>query len=121
MDGPVDEAESAWARVAVLLRIGDVEQAALQACYAVAVTRWSNPPLDHGGIRIQGSAYLPVGWVFINPDQHTAVVNAEIRSEFMLSMLLRAIARPTCSGPTFRQFDVQQWRAQEAAEGIEFD
>ncbi len=109
---------AAWARVSILLNLGDVPAATTAAIAASALTHWYRRYGDHqcvdSAARVYDSGDLPVGWMWFEPDRGRVLVSSDVVSHYGLSpQLYRFAATVTrLEGPAFRWFDLDNWKVE---------
>lgn len=106
-DGP----SPAWARVAILLNLGRLDEARDLGVQVMADTTWLTHGACLGGPRIHGVPDLPVGWVIIDPRMQRAVINSDVLQAFGASAHLYAFMRtgPRQVEPLLRTYDPRAW------------
>lgn len=111
--------EPAWARVSILLNLGDIAAATAAAREASAVSRWRWDFGDYQNdtlVMIYDTPLLPVGWMWFEPAEvgHGRVLlSRDVVSEFALKTPMWSFAAlvTRLPEPSFRSFDVANWRA----------
>jgi hypothetical protein len=103
---------AAWARVRILLNLGQIEEAATAASEAARRTVWCDDALAIGGPDVHALADLPPGWCFLDPAANLAVINDEVVDELCGAVALFQFVRVcnSLTAPVFRWYDVENWR-----------
>jgi hypothetical protein len=113
---------AAWARVRILLNLGDVAQATTEAVRAAKLTIWCEEPLQVGGPPIHAVAEMPAGWAFLDPGvPQLAVLNTDVVDEFAMSVCMFQFVRvcSDLSGPAMRFYDIENWRLLDGMDDAE--
>lgn len=106
--------QQGWARVRILLNLGDVTAATAEAVEASALTDWDRfwLKIAWGAGLIHGTDEMPVGWCWLEPGSYRLLIAQSVLEEFSLSNALAEFADviERMDSPGFRSFDVENWR-----------
>ena len=119
---PPEPPPGAWARVRILLNLGRLDEAAREASVAAQPTRWACPRVKLGGPDVFGHPDLPVGWCFLDPGADLAVLNSDILADYS-SMIMFDFVRAceSLEAPTFRWYDVANWKLLRDMDDAEYE
>lgn len=102
----------AWARVRILLNLGDIPAAASAATQALP--GMSKRYRSHfGGTQVFANPDIPSGWCYLNPVRRSAVVNLDVWDAHACHPAMYSFCDdviPLLGAPVFARYDVESWQ-----------
>lgn len=104
--------------MSILLNTADVPAAILAAVEASSLTRWRwdfGDSQNIGNLTVYDTSVIPVGWMWFEPAKCRVLVSRDTVGEFAVSEPLWSFAELVhrLDEPTFRPYDVDNWRVMD--------